>query len=94
MKSYSKEHFREFIMLFTCWQNEKADLIGSSSSYQEHFLLLKEKVDKQMHQYAVCSEDMNDIEQHLHDTEVSDSQYDLVAPNAQNVELQDEGSSW
>lgn len=47
-----------------------------------------------MHQYAVCSEDMNDIEQHLHDTEVSDSQYDLVAPNAQNVELQDEGSSW
>ncbi|PFX12302.1 hypothetical protein AWC38_SpisGene23764 [Stylophora pistillata] len=42
---------------------------------------------------AVCSEDMNDIEEHLHDTEVSDSQYDLVAPNAQNVELQDEGSS-
>ncbi|PFX12751.1 hypothetical protein AWC38_SpisGene23241, partial [Stylophora pistillata] len=68
-------------------------LIKSSSSYQEHFLLLKEKLDKQMHQYAVCSEDMNDIEQHLHHTEVSDSQYDLVAPNAQSVELQDEGSS-
>lgn len=47
-----------------------------------------------MHQYAVWSEDMNDIEQHLHDTEVSDSQCDLVAPNAQNVKLQDEGSSW
>ena len=42
-----------------------------------------------MCQYAVCSEDMNEIEQHLHDTEFSDSQHDLVAPIVQNAELQD-----
>lgn len=90
VKSHAEKHFRELIMLFTCWRNEEADLIGSSSSCQERFLLLKEEIDKQMRQYAVCSEDVNEIEQHLHDTEFSDSQNDLVAPNAQNAELQDE----
>ena len=82
MKSHPEKHFRELIMLFTCWRNEQADLISSCSSYQEHFRLLKEGIDKQMRQYAVCSEDMNKIEQHLHETEFTDSQYDLVAPNA------------
>lgn len=67
MKSHSEKHFCELIMLCTCWQNEEADLIGSSSSYQERFLLLKEEIDKQMCQYAVCSKDKNEIEQHLHD---------------------------
>ena len=90
VKSHPEKHFRELIMLFTCWRNEQADLISSCSSYQEHFRLLKEGIDKQMRQYAVCSEDMNKIEQHLHETEFTDSQYDLVAPNAQDAELQDE----
>ena len=90
VKSHPEKHFRELIMLFTCWRNEQADITSSYSSYQEHFLLLKEGIDKQMRQYAVCCEDMNKIELHLHDTEFSDSQYDLVAPNAQNDELQDE----
>ena len=31
----SEKHYRELIMLFTAWRNEKTDLIGNCSSYQE-----------------------------------------------------------
>ncbi|PFX32193.1 hypothetical protein AWC38_SpisGene3014 [Stylophora pistillata] len=44
VKSLSENHFRELIMLFTCWQNEEADLIGSSSPYQECDLFQLEPV--------------------------------------------------
>ena len=64
--------------------------MGNSSSYQEYYLLLKEQIDKQMMQYAVCSEDLNEIEQDLHNTDYNDEQFDPIAPNTQNVELQDE----
>ena len=73
-------------MLFTSWQNEKTDLIGNSPSYQECFLL-KDKIDKQMGQYAICSEDLNEIEDQLHNTDYTDDQVDSMAPKIQNVEL-------
>ena len=78
-------------MLFTSWRNEEADLIGSSSSYQEHYLLLKEQIDKQMLQYAICSEDLRtEIELRLQNADHYEDQFNLIAPNAQNIELQDE----
>ena len=43
VKSQPEKHYRELIMLFTSWRNEETDLICSSSSYQERYLLLKEK---------------------------------------------------
>ena len=87
VKSQSEKHYRELIMLFTSWRNEETDLMGNSSSYQEYYLLLKEQIDKQMMQYAVCSEDLNEIEQDLHNTDYNDEQFDPIAPNTQNVEL-------
>ena len=90
VKSQSEKHYCELIMLFTSWRNEETDLMGNSSSYQEYYLLLKEQIDKQMMQYAVCSEDLNEIEQDLHNTDYNDEQFDPIAPNTQNVELQDE----
>ena len=56
-------------MLITSWRNEENDLIGNSPSYQEHLLLLKDKIDKQMGQYAICNEDINEIEEQLHNTD-------------------------
>ena len=90
VKSHPENHYRELIMLFTSWRNEETDLIGSSSSYQEHYLLLKEEIDKQMMQYAICSEDLSEIEQHLNNSDPNESHYDSIAPNTENVELQDE----
>ena len=43
-----------------------------------------------MMQYAVYSEDLNETEQDLHNTDYNDEQFDPIAPNTQNVELQDE----
>ena len=45
-----------------------------------------------MKQYAICSEDLNEIEEQLHNADYmyGDDQFDSIAPNIQNVELQDE----
>ena len=90
VKSQPEKHYRELIMLFTSWRNEEADLIGSSSSYQERYLLLKAQIDKQMLQYAICSEDLTEIELHLQNADCNEDQFNLIAPNKQNVELHDE----
>ena len=88
--THPEKHYRELIMLFTSWRNEETDLIGNSSSYQEQYFLLKEEIDKQMRQYAICSEDLNEIEQNLRSTNCSEEQFDSIAPNTQHIELEDE----
>ena len=90
VESHPEKHYRELIMLFTSWRNEETDLIGNSSSYQEQYLLLKEEIDKQMRQYAICSEDLNEIEQNLLSTNCSEEQFDSIAPDTQHIELEDE----
>ncbi len=83
-----EKHYRELIMLFTPWQNEQTDLMGSFSSYQEHYI-----AREQMRQYAVCSEDLNEIQNHLQ--ECDDDLYDTIAPVTQDIERQnqDEGNT-
>ena len=90
VESHPEKHYRELIMLFPSRRNEETDLIGNSSSYQEQYLLLKEEKDKQMTQYAICSEDLNETEQKLLSTNCSEDQFDSIAPNTQNIELEDE----
>ena len=41
-------------------------------------------------QYAICREGLNEIEEQLHNTDHTNDQFDSIAPNRQNVELQDE----
>ena len=43
-----------------------------------------------MMQYAICSADLSEIEQHLNNSDPNESHYDSIAPNTENVELQDE----
>ena len=43
-----------------------------------------------MGQYAICSEDLNEIEQQLHNTDHTDDQFDSIAPNIPNIEQQDD----
>ena len=40
--------------------------------------------------YAMCSDDLNEIQNQLSNMEDNDDNYDLIAPVAQNIELQDE----
>ena len=85
-EAHPEKHYRELIMLFTPWRNEQTDLIGSFSSFQEHYLAHYDEISEQMRQYAVCSEDLNEIQQHLQ--ECDDDLYDTIAPVTQHIELQ------
>ena len=54
----SEKHYRELIMLFSSWRNEATDLIKKYSSYEQHYLQVKNIIDYQMKFYAICSQDM------------------------------------
>ena len=86
----SEKHYRELIMLFTSWRDEMSDLLKNYSSYQEHYLQVKNIIDEQMKLYAMCSDDLNEIQNQLNNMEENDDNYDLIAPGTQNIELQDE----
>ena len=83
-----EKHYRELIMLFTPWRNEQTDLMGNFSSYQEHYIARYDEISEQMRQYAVCSEDLNEIQNHLQ--ECDDDLYDTIAPVTQDTERQDQ----
>ena len=85
-----EKHYRELIMLFTAWRNEKIDLIGNCSSYQQYFFQVEHIIDEQMKEYAICTKDLNDIQDQLNNMDDDDDNYDLIAPGAQDVERQDE----
>ena len=74
-------------MLFTPWRNEETDLKGKYSSYKDHYDALSYQIGKQMKQYAVCAEDLNEMQQRL---DSDDGGFDSIAPVTQHVELQDE----
>ena len=87
-----EKHYRELIMLFTSWRSENSDLIRNCSSYEEHFLLIKDKIADQMKQYAICSEDLDKIQEQLSNTEGSNDLYDyaMIAPATEHAENADE----
>ena len=89
-ESHPEKHFRELIMLFTAWRNEEVDLIANASSFQERFLLLKGAIDDQMSQYAVCSEEISQIQDQLDMLNEDELELGQVAPNTQHTEIQDE----
>ncbi|XP_028416127.1 ATP-dependent DNA helicase PIF1-like [Dendronephthya gigantea] len=75
-------------MLFTPWRNEQVDLIGGYSSFEEHYEARRDKIGEQMQQYAVCIEDLSEIQHHLQ--ECDDDAYDTIAPVTQDTERQDQ----
>ena len=40
-------------MLFTSWRNEITDLLGNCTSYQQHYLQVKNTIDEQMKCYTM-----------------------------------------
>ena len=67
-------------MLFTSWRDEITDLLGNCASYQEHYLQCKNTIDEQMKCYAICSEDLDAIQDQLNNVEDNDGNYDLGLP--------------
>ena len=48
----------------------------------------RDEISQQMQQYAICSEDLTEVGNHLQ--ECDDDAYDTIAPVTQDVEHQDE----
>ena len=70
-------------MLFTPWLNEETDLLGNFKSHEDKCMVLFNVIKEPMKQYAVCSEDFNEIQQQLNQIE---DRYDDIAPCTQNTE--------
>ena len=83
-----EKHYRELLMLFTSWRNEETDLLKNYSMFKQHYLARLDEISEQMQQYAICSEDLNEVGNHLQ--ECDDDAYDTIAPVTQDVERQDE----
>jgi DNA replication protein DnaC len=77
-------------MLFTSWRGEITDLLGNCTSYQEHYFQVKNTIDEQMKCYAMCSEDLNVIQDKLNSVEDSGENYDLITSGTQNIERQEQ----
>ena len=77
-------------MLFTPRRNEQTDLLAYCSSYQARFLLAKDLIDEQMKQFAVCSDDLNEIQAHIIGSDGNEDHLDSIAPCTQSIEYQDE----
>ena len=82
-----EKHYCE-LMLFTSWQNEETDLLKTYSTFEEHYLARRDEISEQMQQYAICSKDLNEVRNHLQESD--DDAYDIIAPVTQDVERQDE----
>ena len=85
-----EKHYRELIMLFTPWRNEVMDLLAGCPSYQACFFLVKDIINKQMKQYAVCSDALDKIHEQIIGLDENVEQFDSIAPFTQNIEYQDE----
>ena len=88
-EAHPEKHYRELTMLFTSWRNEETDLIGNCSTFEQHFYTLKDKISKQMEQYAFFSEQLDQIQKNLNN--IDEHHFDaIIAPNTQHTQLQDE----
>ena len=76
-------------MLFTPWRNEETDLLAGCPSYQARFFLVKDIINKQMKQYAVCSDTLDKIHEQIIGLDENVEQFDSIAPFTQNIEYQD-----
>ena len=82
-----KHYHEQLIMLFTSCRNEEMDLIEKHSCYKDHYLALLDQIAGQLKQYALCAEDLNEMQHRLNS---DNEEFDSIAPAIQDVERQDE----
>ena len=76
-------------MLFTSWRDERTYLL---TSYEQRYSQVKNIIEKQMEEYAICIDELNDTQHQLDNNmqDDDDDNYDLIAPGTQSTERQDE----
>ena len=78
-------------MLFTPWQNEQNDILGSFDTFEAHYNSLKTSLESNSNEYEHHTEEFELVRQMM---EAEESAYDQTAPNAeqQNREAEEKGA--
>lgn len=77
-------------MIFKSWRDEKTDLIDKYITYGEHYLILQESIEEQINLFAVCNEELSNIEDQMTGFDKYEDQFDLNAPTTQDFQHEDE----
>ena len=86
-KTDPENHYREKLLLFMPWRDERVDLLNGKTSYKTHYEEKRFMVDMKVKQYE---KNMAQIEQAMQAAEEEFQQYDELAPNAQEANAVDE----
>ena len=86
-KADPENHYREKLLLFMPWRDERVDLLNGKTSYKTHYEEKRFMVDMKVTQYE---KNMAEIEQAMQTAEKDFEQYDELAPNAQDANAVDE----
>ena len=86
-KTDPENHYREKLLLFMPWRDERVDLLNGKTSYKTHYEEKRFMVDMKVKQYE---KNMTEIEQAMQAAEEDFQQYDELAPNAQEANALDE----
>ena len=82
-----ENYFREQLMLFFPWRNEKVDLLNGHDTYEDHFKAVSQKIEHTRQEYDASLELLTQIEIAA-DTQTIDN-FDNVSPNIESVEASD-----
>ena len=86
-KADPENYYREKLLLFMPWRDERVDLLNGKTSYKTHYEEKRFMVDMKVKQYE---KNMAEIEQAMQSAEEDFQQYDELAPNAQEANALDE----
>ena len=86
-KTDPENHYREKLLLFMPWRDERVDLLNGKTSYKTHYEEKRFMVDMKVKQYE---KNMAEIEQAMQAAEEDFQQYDELSPNAQEANALDE----
>ena len=90
-KKDPENYFREQLMLFVPWRNERKDLLGSFDTYEAHYNSVQTSLIPKRNEYEHHIEELELARQMMEDEQ---REYDQTAPNAEqeNREAEEEGS--
>ena len=85
-KTNSEEYYRERLLLYMPWRNEKSDLLGGLQTYEEHYKQKANIIQMKQKQYEHF---VDELEQARLQAEEDLDNLETVAPNTAHAEAED-----
>ena len=85
-----EKHYRELLMLYTPWRDERVDLIGTATSYKSRYFEIKDIVDEVRCQYEPCGDEIDEAIENMGRENDLQHVWDEVAPLTEDQEAIDD----